>query len=259
MAYTINQLAKLSGVSVRTLHYYDEFGLLHPARVEPNGYRVYEEPQLLRLQQILFFRELEFSLADIKRVIDAPGYSAIAALRQQKQLFKTKQRRLEKLIQSLERTIKTMTKQQVIKAEELYDVLKDNDIKQYQQEVTERWGNTAAYKQSQQRVSKMTKAQMAELKANGKKHMQALADAMPKGMAHPDVQALIAQSHAGVNFFYDCSLDMFRQLGVMYVQDPRFKATYDAYAPGLAQFVHEAIDYYCDHRSTAARKTATLA
>lgn len=249
MVYTINQLATLAGVSVRTLHHYDAIGLLKPSHLLANGYRQYEETELLQLQQILFFRELEFSLDDIKRIIQAPTYSAIAALREQKKMLKLKQQRFDNLIKSIDKTITTMSKQQPIEAEELYDVLKDDDVKQYQAEVKERWGNTDAYKQSQQRVSKMTKRQMEKLKADGKKQMQALADAMPKGITHPDVQELIKQSHAGVNFFYDCSLEMFRNLGKMYVEDPRFTATYDAYAPGLAQFVHEAIDYYCDQKA----------
>lgn len=188
-------------------------------------------------------------------MIQSPSYSAVAALREQKKLFKVKQRRLEALIQSIDKTIKNMTQNKPIAAKELYDVLKDDDVQQYQAEVKARWGNTTAYKQSQQRVSKMTKVQMDQLKADGKKHLQALADAMPKGIAHPDVQALIKQSHMGVNFFYDCDLAMFRNLGVMYVQDPRFKAHYEKFAPGLAQFMHEAIDYYCDHAKDELRLT----
>lgn len=248
MGYTINQLAKLAGVSVRTLHHYDAIGLLKPAHLLKNGYRQYEEPELLQLQQILFFRELEFPLDDIKRMMASPTYNAIAALREHKAMLKLKQKRFEHLIKSIDQTIKTMTNQEQIKVDELYDPWKDDDVKQYQAEVKDRWGNTDAYKQSQERIRKLTKAQMDQLKADGKKQMQALADAMPKGISHPDVQALIKQSHAGVNFFYDCSLEMFRNLGKMYVEDPRFTATYDAYAPGLAQFVHEAIDYYCDHQ-----------
>lgn len=247
MVYTIHQLAKLAGVSVRTLHHYDAIGLLKPSRLLANGYRQYEEPAWLRLQQILFFRELEFPLGDIKRILEAPSYSAMAALREQKKLLQLKQQRFKQLIQTIDQTIHTMSTQQPIQAEELYDVFKDNDVKQYQAEVQERWGNTAAYKQSQQRVSKLTKQQMEKLKADGKKHTQAIADAMSKGVSHPDVQALIAQSHQGVNFFYDCDYAMFRNLGKMYVEDPRFTAYYEKFAPGLALFMHQAIDYYCDY------------
>ena len=116
MGYTINQLATLAGVSVRTLHHYDAIGLLKPSHLLPNGYRQYEEAEWLRLQQILFFRELEFPLDDIKRIIQAPTYSTVAALREQKKMFKLKQQRLEQLIKSIDKTIKTMTQQKPIEA-----------------------------------------------------------------------------------------------------------------------------------------------
>lgn len=141
-----------------------------------------------------------------------------------------------------------MTQMQSQTTDELYDAFKDEDVKEYQEEVKQRWGDTDAYKQSMARTSKMTKAQMDELKQKGKAHTQALADNMYKGIDHPDVQALIKKSHEGVNFFYDCSLEMFRNLGNMYVDDPRFTAYYEKFAPGLAVFVRDAINFYCNSR-----------
>jgi len=249
MGYTINQLAKLAGVSVRTLHHYDAIGLLQPSYRQPNGYRQYNQAQLTRLQQILFFRELDFPLADIQRMLTSPYFDPVIALEDQKKLIQLKRARLNKLLRTITTTITHMNNNSTQDQNEMYDVFKDEDVEQYQDEVKQRWGNTAAYAQSQARVSTMTKQEMEQLKADGKKHTQALADAMPKGIAHPDVQALIAQSHKGVNVFYDCNLEMFRHLGKMYVEDPRFTAYYEKCAPGLAQFVHEAIDYYCDHQA----------
>lgn len=247
--YTVKQLADLSGVSVRTLHYYDEVGLLKPGRQAKNGYRFYGEQDLLILQQILFFRELDFPLEDIKRMLQSPSFDRAAALRDQKHLLKLKRNRLDALMKTIDATLKTMNNKQGADEQELYDAFKDDDVKQYQDEVKSRWGNTDAYKQSMARVSKMTKAEMAKIKEDGKKHIQDLANVMDKGIDHPDVQALIAKSHQGVNFFYDCSLEMFRNLGEMYVQDPRFTANYDKVRPGLAVFVRDAIAYYCDHQS----------
>lgn len=251
MAYTVKQLARLSGVSVRTLHYYDEVGLLQPGRIERNGYRHYGEQELVKLQQILFFKELEFPLEDIKKIMAAPGFDVAHALRDQKQLLQMKRKRLDGLIKSIDKTITSMETNKTIADGELYDAFKDDDVKQYQDEVKARWGNSDAYKQSQARVSKMTKKEMEKMKADAKAHTQALADSMDKGVKHPDVQALIAKSHAGVNFFYDCSLEMFRRLGEMYVADPRFTAYYEKFRPGLAVFVRDAIAYYCD---TQAKK-----
>lgn len=250
MPYTVKQLACLSGVSVRTLHYYDEVGLLKPGRVEKNGYRQYGESELVKLQQILFFKELDFSLEDINKIMTSPGFDVSIALADQKQLLQMKRKRLDGLIKSIDKTMNTMNNNKKIQDDEMYDAFKDEDVKQYQDEVKQRWGNTDAYKQSQARVSKMTKKEMEKLKEDGKKHTQALADSMDKGPKHPDVQALIAKSHEGVNFFYDCSLEMFRNLGEMYVPDPRFTAYYEKFRPGLAVFVRDAIAYYCDNKNT---------
>jgi DNA-binding transcriptional MerR regulator len=246
MKYTVNQLSQLAGISVRTLHYYDEIGLLKPSVVGTNGYRYYEEVELIRLQQILFFRELEFPLEDIKRMLNRPGFSVVEALKDQKKLIRLKQSRLEKLIHAIDKTIKTMNANQKINDTEMYDVFKDTDVKQYQNEVKERWGNSDAYRESMKKVGKMTKKEMEKLKEDGKKHTQAIADSMDKGIEHPDVQKLIKQSHEGVNFFYECSHEMFRNLGNMYVEDPRFTAYYEKFRPGLAVFMRDAIAYYCD-------------
>lgn len=248
MGYTVQQLARLAGVSVRTLHYYDEIGLLKPSSIAKNGYRSYEEKELIRLQQILFFRELEFPLDDIKRMLDAPNFNVVESLREQKKLMQLKHKRLANLIAAIDKTITTMNDDQKINDEELYDVFKDNDVKQYQDEVKERWGNTDAYKQSMAKVSKMTKAEMDKLKEDGKKFTQELADAMDKPVDSAEVQALIQKHYEGIQFFYECPLPMYRNLGQMYVDDPRFTAYYDKFRPGLAVFVRDAIAHYCDTR-----------
>lgn len=244
--YFIQQLASLAGVSVRTLHYYDEIGLLTPDHIKSNGYRYYGEKQLLLLQQILFFKELEFPLDEIKRILKSPHFDMETALQEQKKMLVLKSKRVEKLIQTINKTLRSMKQDEKLQDEELYDAFKDDDVKQYQQEAKDRWGNTDAYKQSMARVGKMTKAQMQKLKEDGKAHTQMIADNMHKGVEHADVQALIEKSFQGVNFFYDCSLEMFRNLGKMYVEDPRFTASYEKFAPGLAVFMRDAIAYYCD-------------
>lgn len=244
MAYTVHQLASLAGVSVRTLHYYDEVGLLSPSYIEPNGYRRYQHKELLRLQQILFFRELEFSLEDIKHMLNSAQYNAVTALRDQQSALRLKQKHLQKLIKTIDTTINHMTHKTTMPDEELYNAFKDEDVKHYQAEVQDRWGNTEAYKQSMARVSKITKAEMQQLKDDGKKFTQKLADAMNKDIRSPEVQALIAEHYKGIQFFYDCPLEMYRNLGQMYVNDPRFTKYYDKFKPGLAVFVRDAIGYF---------------
>ncbi len=244
MTYTIHKLATLSGVSVRTLHYYDEIQLLLPARREDNGYRLYGEAELLRLQQILFFRELDFPLQDIGRILDSPGFMVEQSLLDHKQLIKLKQKRLNKLLKTIDLTLYSMSNNQPASDDELYDAFKDDDVKQYQAEVKARWGNTDAYKQSQAKVSKMTNREMDELKANADKFNRRLAAAMGKDLADAEVQALVAEHYAGINFFYTCSIDMYKNLAEMYVADPRFSAYYDKYAPGLAVFLRDAIHHF---------------
>lgn len=250
MPYTIHNLAKLAGVSVRTLHYYDEIGLLSPANIQKNGYRQYEEPQLIRLQQILFFRELDFELAEIKEILNRPNYSVIGALDEQKKMIELKRKRLDKLITTITTTITTMQNNQPIKGDELYDAFKDDDVKQYQAEVKERWGNTEAYKQSTAKIAKMTKDEMAKLKEDGKKFTQKLADTMDLPVDSPEAQALVAEHYKGIQFFYDCPTEMYRNLGKMYVDDPRFTAYYDTFRPGLAVWLRDAINYFCDQRTS---------
>lgn len=248
----MHQLAKLAGVTPRTLRYYDRVGLLSPAHHGKNGYRYYGEKEMVRLQQILFFRELEFPLEDIKRMLNRPGFNVTDALRDQKKLMRLKRDRIDRLLTSIDKTIKTMTDDKKVRGEEMYDAFKDDDVKQYQEEVKQRWGDTDAYRQSTAKVGKMTKAEMDKLKEDGKKFTQTLADAMGKDMASPEVQALIAQHHEGVNFFYECQPAMYRNLGQMYVDDPRFTAYYDKFRPGLAKFVRDAINVYCDRKESKA-------
>lgn len=141
-----------------------------------------------------------------------------------------------------------MSKQQKIKDEELYDPFEDDDVRQYQEEVKERWGNTEAYRQSMKRVQKMTKEEMEKMKESAELLVQNLARSMDKGIRDKEVQALIAEHYKGIQLFYDCPLEMYRGLGKTYVDDPRFTAYYDRHRSGLAIFVRDAIAYFCDIR-----------
>ncbi len=149
-------------------------------------------------------------------------------------------------MKSIRKTIHSMSNDKKMDREELYDAFKDDDVKQYQEEVKQRWGNTDAYAQSMKKVGKMTKAEMDKLKADGKAFTNELANNMDKPINSPEVQALIQKHYDGINFFYACPIPMYRNLGEMYVDDPRFTATYDAVRPGLARWLRDAIAYYCD-------------
>lgn len=247
MAYTVKQLAKIAGVSVRTLHFYDEAGLLKPSSIERNGYRKYEEKELLLLQQILFFKELDFSLGDIKKMITARNFDMVASLQDHKQLIELKKKRLTGLLKTIDKTITKLTKKKMMNDEELYDAFSDEEQKKYQEEAKQRWGNTKAYKQSQERTKNWTKEDYARVKKAAEEFMKRVVAVSDKPIASKEVQAIIREWRQGIDQFYDTTLEMCRNLGEMYVADPRFTKYYDKHKPGLAVFMRDAINYYCDH------------
>lgn len=245
MSYTIKQVADLAHISVRTLHYYDQIGLLEPAGIEKNGYRRYEEADLAKLQQILFFRELDMPLQEIKKIISNKAFDQKAVLEDQRRLLELERQRLSKLIKTITTTINHMNKKSTISNQDLYEGFDREEMAAYATEAKERWGHTEAYKQSQERTKHWTKEDYKRISEEGNAFTQTIADAMPKGIDDTGVQELIQKHYDAIKVFYDCGLGMYQQLGAMYIQDERFKAYYEKFAPGLAQFMKEAIDFYC--------------
>jgi DNA-binding transcriptional MerR regulator len=246
MSYSVQQLATIAGVTVRTLHHYDEIGLLKPSRVQGNGYRQYEEKELLKLQQILFFRELDFGPPEIKKIISSPSFDMKQALKDQRNLIELKKKRLSKLIETIDKTINKITNKTTMTDKQLYTDFNTDEQDQYAAEAKERWGHTEAYKQSQERVKKMTKEDMARIKKAGEDLTKKISEVMPKGPTSKEAQELIAQHFNGLRAFYEPSYEMYRGLGEMYVADPRFTAYYDKYAKGLAVFMRDAMKHYAD-------------
>lgn len=250
MKYTVNKLAKLAGISIRALHYYDEIGLLKPSFIKENGYRIYEDKELLILQQILFFRELEFPLQEIKKIINSPDFNRNEALKEQKKLLELKKKRINKLINSIVKTIEIeyrMKGGEIMNTDDLFLSFGDDELVKYQKEAKLRWGNTDAYKQSMNRVKNWTKKDYERIKKEGETFTKKLAVAMDMDIDNPEVQKLIQKHHQGVEYFYECPLEMYRNLGEMYVSDPRFAEYYNKFRPGLAIWLRDAINYYCDH------------
>lgn len=246
MPYTVKQLANLAGVSVRTLHYYDEAGLLKPARVEGNGYRQYGDTELLSLQQILFFRELDFPLEEIRRIMASPYFDMAAALRDQRKLIELKKKRLSGLIETIDKTLRKLKKEITMEDKELYGTLSKEEMGAYAAEAKQRWGHTDAWRQSQERTAKFTAQDWADMKKSVDVFMQALVRDMGKGATSPEMQARIAEHYNSLRTFYEPNLEMYRGLAEMYIADPRFTAFYEKYAVGLAEVVHDAMIYYVD-------------
>jgi DNA-binding transcriptional MerR regulator len=248
MKYTIKQLATMAGISVRTLHYYDEIGLLKPSTIHINGYRYYGEKELMTLQQILFFRELDFSLEKIKRIMQSPQYNHIAALEDQKKFLELKKDRVDRMITTITNTINTMKGGEDMSNNDKFSAFSDPTYQKYIDEVEQRWGNTNAYKQSMERVGKMSKADLEKVKAEAGDITSQIALLMTEGYAaeSTEVQEQIDRFYQHLHHFYDPNYEMFRGLGQMYVDDPRFTATYEKIAPGLAEFKRDAMAFYAD-------------
>ena len=246
MIYTVKKLATLAGVSVRTLHYYDKVGLLKPDSIQNNGYRIYGEHELMRLQQILFFRELDFPLLEIKRILASPHFDMRQALRDQKKLIELKKKRLDRLVKTIDKTIKKINKEITMDDKELYGNFSKEEMEQYTEEARKKWGNTDAFKQSEERVRKMGKEGLNKvLEASGKLTVE-IAYTMKAGLnpESNEVQKLIAKHYDGLRAFYEPNLELYRGLANTYVADERFKINYENVASGLAQFMHDSIIFY---------------
>lgn len=247
MVYTVKQLATLAGISIRTLHYYDDIGLLKPSFVRQNGYRVYEEKELVKLQQILLFRELAFPLEQIKEMIYAKKFDMKAALRDQRKMLVMKKNRIYKLLSVVDAQLKGG---EHMANQHSFGVFTDTTMEEFKEEARKRWGNTDAYKQSAERTKHWTKADYDRIAEEGTKFTEALSKLMDRGIADEKVQQMIEKHYQGIRVFYDCPIEMYRNLGAMYVEDPRFRAYYEKFRKGMAEFMKNAIAYYCDSRMT---------
>lgn len=220
--------------------------MLRPARRPGNGYRVYGEAELLKLQQILFFRELEFPLNEIKRILHDPNFNMRVALANQRELIELKKKRLSKLLKTIDQTIKKLNQEIDMEDKALYTSFSKEDEAKYAAEAKERWGHTDAYRQSQQRYNKLTDAEKQKIGKAGQDLLREIASHMSEDPKSEVVQTLIARHYEGLRTFYDPNTQIYRGLAEMYVADPRFAAFYENFAPGLAQFMRDAMIEFCD-------------
>lgn len=237
---TVKEVSELCGVSVRTLHHYHAIGLLVPTAVSEAGYRLYDDDAVARLRSILLFRALRFSLAQIKTMLQTEDFSPAEALAAQLTLLRAQRDHTERLIKWVEQ----MQQKGDYTVPMPKDLLTDSVSEQYKAEVLQRWGNTDAYKQQQQKaaagedVQAAGDALMALFAALGKlKH---------KDPADGEVTAAAAAIQAHITeHFYPCTDDIFRALAVMYTEDARFCKNIDAAGgEGTAAFARQAIETY---------------
>jgi Predicted transcriptional regulators len=244
MKLSISQTAKISGVSVRTLHYYDEIGLLSPSEVSETGYRYYDDLALERLQQILFYRELDFPLKEIMDIMNASNYKKEEALQKQKELLLLKRKRLDNLIQLLESNLKgvdTMSFKE-------FDMDEINQFKEkYAEEVKEKWGNTSAYQESNEKTKNYSKEDWNKALNKSDQIMKEFAKQVGKDPAEEEVQKLVSEWKAFITeAYYNCTDEILAGLGQMYLADQRFKDNIDKFGAGTAELMSKAIAVYCE-------------
>jgi len=243
----INEVSRLTGVTVRTLHYYDEIGLLKPSEVTSAGYRLYHNEALETLQQILFFRELEFSLEDIKNIMSDPHYDRTDALAKQRELLIRKRTRLDGLINLVDNTLKgedDMSFKQFDMAE--MEAAKKN----YADEVKARWGDTAAYAESEEKTSGYDDAQWNILSGEGQAILREFGECRNLQPDSKEAQALVKKWQNYITaYFYHCTNEILSCLGLMYVGDERFAQNIDKNGDGTAAFMAAAIEIYCEPKA----------
>jgi DNA-binding transcriptional MerR regulator len=244
MAYSVGEVARLAHVSVRTLHHYDEVGLLEPSGRSDAGYRLYSEDDLAVLQQVLFYKELGFGLEEIRALMADPAFERREALISQRELVAEQLLRLQDLMGLIDRTLISMEGGIRMTEEEMFEVFGDFDPAEHEEEVEQSWGDTDAYKISARRTASYTKEDWARFKAEQDSLNDRMIAVFDAGAEPTDPQAMDIAEEARAQidtWFYPLSREMHVCLGEMYVADPRFKANYDKQREGLAQWLCDAI------------------
>jgi MerR family transcriptional regulator, thiopeptide resistance regulator len=247
--YTVGEVARLSRVSVRTLHHYDAIGLLRPGGRSAAGYRLYSGADLRRLQQVLFYRELEFGLDEIARMLAEPGTGTDDHLRRQHRLVRERQARNAALLAAIEKEMEARRMGISLTPEEQFEIFGTDRIEELTAEAEQKWGDTDAWRESRRRTASYTKEDWAALGAEAKENIDAFAAAMRAGEpCDGEVAMDLAEAHrAHLNrWFYDCSPAMHRGIGDLYISDERYMAPYEELHPGYAQYVRDAFHANAD-------------
>ncbi len=245
MKLNIKRFAETVGVSVRTLHYYDKIGLLKPDFTDKqNGYRFYGDAALFRMQEILFYRELDFSLTEIKEMLSLPEYDKQAALREQKQLLTLKKQHLERIIEFIEQAEKGESINMKVFDNSEFEQAKEA----YRREAEQRFGSTEAYKQHKEKTAGYGKADWQRVGEEINAIISEFAALNASGVKPTDGKAaLLAQRLQNyiTETQYDCTNEIFCSLGEMYVADNRFRNNINKHGFGTAEFMRDAVKAYC--------------
>ncbi|MBU7006016.1 MerR family transcriptional regulator [Phosphitispora fastidiosa] len=249
MEYTVQKLARMAGISSRTLRYYDEIGILRPSRINSSGYRIYGQREVDRLQQILFYRELGVSLEDIRDIITGPTFSAAGALREHREKLLAKREQLDLLIANVEKTISAEEGRMKMSDREKFEGFKqkmiDENERKYGKEIREKYGDEQVDR-SNQKVKGMTQEQYAQVEKLGEDVITTLEKAFATGDPAGELAQKAADLHRQwLTFFWDSyTKEAHAGVAQMYVDDERFTAYYDKKQPGTAAFLRDAVFIY---------------
>ncbi len=241
--YTVKQLSDLAGVSIRTLHYYDEIGLLEPTSHGENGYRFYDEKKLIHLQQILFYRELDLQLSEIRKIMQRADFDVLAALQDHKRSLDRKKTRIEKLIQTVDMTIMHLKGQTTMSKKKLFEAFSEEEQERYASEA-EKMYDPETVRASNRKWKAYSAEKKQSILDEGSRIYTGLIEAMPQGPGSPQVQDLIDQWRKHMDYFWTPNLDQLLGLADLYNNNPDFKANFDKMHPELAAFMKEAVTIY---------------
>ena len=241
--FTVKQLSKLAGVTPRTLHHYDEIGLLKPSRVGDNGYRYYGEESVLRLQQILFYRELDIPLEEIKKIMGRRDFDVLGALYSHKEALQKQATRLNRLINTVDNTINHLKGTTIMSDKSLFEGFSEEEQEKYAAEAEQMY-DPETVRESNRKWKSYSVAKKESVMVESKAIYTDLIAAMPKGAASKEVQAIIERWRKHMDYFWTPKPDQLLALVNGYNDDPRFKANFDKLAPQLAEFFREAVHYY---------------
>lgn len=243
--YTVAKLAALAGVTPRTLRHYDAIGLLRPGRVAANGYRQYGEAELLRLQQILFYRELEIPLEEIGAILDRPGFDARRALEEHREELRRRIGRLERLLGTVEGTIAMLEGRKAMDHKGFYEGFSEEEQARYAEEA-ERLYDPETVRASQRRWKAYPQARKEAILAEGRAVYEAFAARIGQDPGSAPVQELVAAWRRHMDWFWTPEPAQLLGIAEGYVADPRFKATFDRLDPRLAEFLRDAVRVYVE-------------
>lgn len=241
---TVGQVAERYGVTVRTLHHYDEIGLLRPSRRSAAGYRLYGEDDLTRLRHVVLYRRLGFALEEVALLLDDPDADVVEHLRRQRRAVMSRRDEMQDLVVAIDRALEAEMSGVQLTESEKRELFGEGYSEEYEREARERWGDTEAWAQSQRRTAQYTKQDWQEITAEGEAVAEELAAAKRAGEPPTSTRAMDAAEAARQHIhtrFYDCPPSMHRCLGDLYVDDERFARYYDDREPGLAGWVRDAV------------------